>query len=133
MLVDLQRFMCHLCYSLCLPSMWLSPKCLLSILFSSYLNVVFNTFRIHTCYDLAIVSDISLIFLLKLIWNSSCDALYWWIVHVSLLSPKNQWMTVTEWLSYLCWDSMYEALHYLSLFWLHFPMVICVVSTICIT
>ena len=101
--------------------------------FLSYLNVVFNSFRIHTCYALAIVSYISQIFLLKLIWNSSCDALYWWTIHVSLLSPENQLMIVTKWLSYLCWNFVYDVLHYLDLFWLHFPMVICVVSTICIT
>ena len=101
--------------------------------FLSYLDVVFNSFRIHTCYALAIVSDISQIFILKLIWNSSCCALYWWIVHVSLLSPENQWMTVIGWLSCLCWDFVYEALHYLYLFWLHYPMVICVLSAICIT
>ena len=31
-------------------------------------------------------------------------------------SPENQWMTVTEWLSFLCWDLMYEALYYIYLF-----------------
>ena len=133
MLLDIHRFMCCLCYSLCL----LSRDCFLSVYlpfnFLSYLNVVFNSFRIHMCYALANVSDISQMFLLKLIWNSSCDALYWWTIHVSLLSPRNQWLTVTEWLSCLCWDSMYEALRYLYLFWLHCEMVICVVSTICIT
>ena len=48
-------------------------------------TLVFNSFRIHTSYALDIVSDISQIFLVKLIWNSSCDSLYWWIVHVSFL------------------------------------------------
>ena len=72
-------------------------------------------------------------FILNLIWNSSWDALYWWTIHVSLLSPENQWMTVTRWLSCLCWNFVYEDLHYLYLFWLHCPMVLCVVSTTCIT
>ena len=71
-------------------------------------------------------------FLLKLIWNSSYDALYWWIVHVSFLFTWNQWMTVTRWLSFLCWNPMYERFVLSLSSWLHFPMAICVVSTICI-
>ena len=93
--------------------LFFSVKCFLSVYlpfcFLSCLNAVYNSFRIHTCYALAIVSDIHETFLLKLIWNSSCDALYWWIVHVSLSFTWNQWMTITWWLSCLCWNPMYES------------------------
>ena len=65
-----------------------------------------------------------------MIWNSSYDALYWWIVHVSFSFAWNQWMTVTRWLYCLCWNSMYERFVLSLSIWIHFPMVICVVSTI---
>ena len=130
MLVNLQRFLCHLCYSLCLLSMWLYSKCLPSILFSSYLNIVFNSFRIHTCYALAIVSYISQIFLLNLIWNSSCDALYWWIAHVSFLFAWKSmndydWMVILPLLRSHVWNFCIIFIYLTPL-----PNGICVVSTI---
>ena len=67
-----------------------------------------------------------------MIWNSSYDALYWWIVHVSFLFTWNQWMTVTRWLSFLCWNPMYESFVLSSSIWIHCPMVMCIVSTVCI-
>ena len=69
-------------------------------------------------------------FLLKLIWNSSFDALYWWTVNISTFSTWTKWMTVIEWLSCLWWNLMHATLCYVYIFWLHFPMIMCIVSTI---
>ena len=111
-------------------------ECFLSVYlpfcFLSYLNVVFNSFRIHTCYALALVSDISQIFLLKLIWNSSCDALYWWTIHVSLLFAWKSmndcdWMIIFPLLGFCVWNSA------LSLSLTPLPNGISVVSTTYLT
>ena len=69
-------------------------------------------------------------FLLKLIWNSSYDALYWWTVHTSSFSTWNQWTTIIKWLSCLWWNLMHATLCYLYVFWNHSPMIMCIISTI---
>ena len=60
-------------------------------------------------------------FLLKLIWNSSSDALYWWIVHYFFLSTWTQWTTVIKWLSHLWWNLMHAILWYLYVYVNPFP------------
>ena len=41
-------------------------------------------------------------------------------------------MTVIKWLSCLWWNIVHATLWYLYVFWLHFPIFMCIVSTICI-
>ena len=60
-------------------------------------------------------------FLLKLIWNSSYDTLYWWTVHTFSFTTWNQWMTVTKWLSFLSWNLMHMSLWYLYVYVTPFP------------
>ena len=66
----------------------------------------------------------------KVMWNSSYDALYWWTVHISSFSTWTQLMTIIKWLSFLWWNLMHADLWYLYIFWHHFPMIMCIISTI---
>ena len=45
-------------------------------------------------------------------------------------STWTQWMTVIKWLCCLWWNLMHATLWYLYVFRLHFPVIMCIVSTI---
>ena len=76
--------------------------------FLSYLNIVFNSFRIHTCYALAIVSDIHKYFLkvnmefivwCSILMNCSCFYLIAW----KSMNDYN-WMLLLPLLEFCVWS-----------------------------
>ena len=86
--------------------------------------------RIHSVYALIIISDILYMFPLKLISNSSLMLCINGLFIVSSISPElNEWLW---WNGYLAFDKI-SCICLCDIFmymWLHFPMVMCIVSTI---
>ena len=132
--LDYQRFLCHLRYSLCFSYLCdcFFSSAYIPFCFPHIWSVVLNSSEFILFMLWLLFQIFHKIFLLKLIWNSSSDALYWWIVHVSFLFASKSmndcdWMIIFPLLGFYVWISALS----LSI-WLHCPMVICVVSTICI-